>query len=519
MVVYEGGGEDGEAAVRRMHFELFQEVLYLMERRIYGAQRKASPAFAAAAALFVAVEGRVSLWWAMEHAPLGQVSYSDSTRDRLKRLIRIAQRLQAELQLCPVPRATDPSLPQEQWSVVRTAAWQLVQQMPVAPAFVLASDSAEADEIRPLSSPQTPSPILQSPPTLLLPSPPSPPSPPPMPPVLPAAPVPSWPEKGVRFLMMQYLQLKDSAAVPPEFFGLETGGKLFAAARAVVNGISREIFPATRTCQATVILIWGDPGRKTLLDSFEDVVPAGVAWHKLEKKHMVDLRWVHARDANAASLYWHDKPEPMFVFHTLPGKRQLVLDIVKANNFLDIYPPHSAERAATAKWEAAVKVGTIEALLAVQLNDDYTLEQALAEGVKGYDNRHGTMHVKWQVQCPAVLCYHCLCRHSHYRRHRSHHRTTAPHAMPHHPPHRPLFCHTPAHSPLCTHLTHTLQPRVRFTRTIVLSMLTPMMDVTSRDKARGATPCRRGAPSFASSKISHHSQQNSTSSRCRPTSA
>lgn len=232
--------------------------------------------------------------------------------------------------------------------------------------------------------------------------------------------------------MMQYLQLKDSAAVPPEFFGLETGGKLFAAARAVVNGISREIFPATRTCQATVILIWGDPGRKTLLDSFEDVVPAGVAWHKLEKKHMVDLRWVHARDANAASLYWHDKPEPMFVFHTLPGKRQLVLDIVKANNFLDIYPPHSAERAATAKWEAAVKVGTIEALLAVQLNDDYTLEQALAEGVKGYDNRHGTMHVKWQVQCPAVLCYHCLCRHSHYRRHRSHHRTTAPHAMPPH---------------------------------------------------------------------------------------
>ena len=135
MVVYEGGGEDGEAAVRRMHFELFQEVLYLMERRIYGAQRKASPAFAAAAALFVAVEGRVSLWWAMEHAPLGQVSYSDSTRDRLKRLIRIAQRLQAELQLCPVPRATDPSLPQEQWSVVRTAAWQLVQQMPVAPAL------------------------------------------------------------------------------------------------------------------------------------------------------------------------------------------------------------------------------------------------------------------------------------------------------------------------------------------------------------------------------------------------
>jgi hypothetical protein len=43
VVVYEGGGEDGEAAVRRMHFELFQEVLYLMERRIYGAQRNGEP--------------------------------------------------------------------------------------------------------------------------------------------------------------------------------------------------------------------------------------------------------------------------------------------------------------------------------------------------------------------------------------------------------------------------------------------------------------------------------------------
>jgi hypothetical protein len=56
---------------------------------------------------------------------------------------------------------------------------------------------------------------------------------------------------------------------------------------------------------------------------------------------MVDLRWVHARDANAASLYWHDKPEPMFVFHTLPGKRQLVLDIVKANNIFETGRPFS----------------------------------------------------------------------------------------------------------------------------------------------------------------------------------
>jgi len=76
------------------------------------------------------------------------------------------------------------------------------------------------------------------------------------------------------------------------------------------------------------------------------------------------------------------------------GNRELVLDLVKGDNFHDLFPRNTPERQATAIWEKAIALDSPAALLDIQLMEHFTLQQALEEGHRGYDNRHGTMHIK-----------------------------------------------------------------------------------------------------------------------------
>ena len=377
------------ALQRALQWGLLQELLFLVEKRRHGVQHRARPIYAAAAVVKVVMECSTSMAISRCYDTFGAISMSQSTIKHVSSLAALISDHGELRRLSMVPRELHGSLSVEQLLLTHVAAQKLhagMVQQQVASDIQPASPPLQ-HVVYPAPTPPT-APLKVQPPCEA--------PPPPPPPTL-----ASWPGK-VQLDLLQFLSSASSQPVPPTFIGVETAGAVFNAARDIATGISHGLYRATRVAKATAYVLWGDPTARSVLHSFEDLVPGGVQWKRKEKKLRVDLQWLHTPpdDENSGrrappAMYWHDRPEPIFAFHY--AERQLVLDLVAANNFIGLFPPDSPERVATAKWEAAAAVGTAEALLEVRLNENFTLLQALQEGVKGYDNRHGTMHVKWQV--------------------------------------------------------------------------------------------------------------------------
>jgi hypothetical protein len=118
--------------------------------------------------------------------------------------------------------------------------------------------------------------------------------------------------------------------------GIETSGPVFAAARRITEPIMKALFCTTFTARATSLVVLGNPNTQTILSKFEDLVPGGVQWRIKERKLKTTMDWVHCAAAEFP-LYCHTRPEPLFCFHT-SGNHDLVLDLVKGDNFLDLFP-------------------------------------------------------------------------------------------------------------------------------------------------------------------------------------
>ena len=206
-------------------------------------------------------------------------------------------------------------------------------------------------------------------------------------------------------------QLRDDASAPPELLGVETSGPTFKAARALISDITAHLNSHAAVMagaqHALAVVLWGDPSSMAELNKFKDLVPGGQAWKTKELKLRVDASWVYDR-ACSVPLMWHDADEPLFAFHADRATWKLTMDIVKGGSFLDVFPRLSPERAAIAKYEAAITVGTVDALLNVQLNEHYTLREALKAGATDYQNRHGQMHVKWMTHALSINNAHSM---------------------------------------------------------------------------------------------------------------
>ena len=206
--------------------------------------------------------------------------------------------------------------------------------------------------------------------------------------------------------MLTMRQLRDDASAPPELLGVETSGPTYAAVRTIMAKTGA-LLSSCAPPSVLAVVLWGDPSTTTVLNKFQDIVPGGTTWHAKQKKLRINMSWVWDR-TSATPLLWHDSDEPLFVFHADRASWKLTLDIVKGGSFLDVFPRLSVERMAIAKYEAAIAVGTVDALLSVPLNEHYTLREALKAVATNYQNRHGQMHVKWMTHALSVNNAHSM---------------------------------------------------------------------------------------------------------------
>ena len=148
--------------------------------------------------------------------------------------------------------------------------------------------------------------------------------------------------KRLHLSLLEFKALLQNACKPPAVLGVETGGPAFRAARKYIENVVRAL--RLTTSNAMAICVWGDPCSPTELNKMENIVPRGTFWAKKEKKLKVNFGWVHNTEA-ATPMFYHNGDTPLFVFHNNSMVRhELVLDIVKGNNFLELFPSNSPER-------------------------------------------------------------------------------------------------------------------------------------------------------------------------------
>ena len=145
--------------------------------------------------------------------------------------------------------------------------------------------------------------------------------------------------------MLQYKALQQAATQPPQIMGVETAGPTFAAARRFVWRALEAL--GSKAARAQAICVWGDVTAETELSKMEDIVPGGDYWKKKERKLHADFSWVHNPTA-ATPLFYHERDEPLFVFHVADAQWTLELDVVKGCNFLNLFPIGSPERVRSA---------------------------------------------------------------------------------------------------------------------------------------------------------------------------
>jgi len=339
-----------------------------------------------AAALFAGLGGRKSVSWCCANAPLGLVLANSS---RVRRLCEVlcGQPLLLERVLLPkagveplsmLDRVTTERVVAEAWHISGTLfdEWRTLAVVLLRRALAL-----------PPSTPLLVAPSLEEAAT----------------PMSAAVALPRTTPQRVplSYTMLQYRQLLLDALHPPMLDGLEDAGPVYREARRVALQCADRLdgggLGDGAPKRVMAVLLWGDPTRRTALHSFEGLVPGGHVWRQKQSKLRLDLSWAFERPtaARVPSLYWHDGAELLYVYHCerLPPY-QLHLDVVKGSDFRDVFAPDSPERLAVRRWEDAVAVGTVDALLSVKLNKHYTFGSALYYGMQGYENRHGHMHLK-----------------------------------------------------------------------------------------------------------------------------
>ena len=351
----------------------------------------------AVAVLFVLLEGAVSLNWCCTRGPLGNVSGGSVARvSRLAKLI-CQKTVLREMAHIP-PHSCDPMLMlhEKAREDIEERAQRLTLQ-------IWSGIQANAGSISASQVVGTiPRPALMEPAKA---------------PPASAAPAVAA-TKCAKVLMLQYKALQADAAQPPAINGIETAGLMFSRIRHIILDVLASI--GWTTPRAVAICVWGDVTMHTELCNMEGIVPGGKYWKQRERKLRADFSWVYEPEASNP-LYYHDRyNEPLFVFHVADVRWTLNLDLAKGSNFLKLFPVGSPERVLlntsnplqisarltlyqfgpalqirTAKWEAAVAAGTIDAFLNVQLDHDFTLRTALQYGMTGCESRHGVMHVKW----------------------------------------------------------------------------------------------------------------------------
>ena len=368
-------------------------LLWLFERMRFTTQTRHPPTSrdVAAATMFVRLGGSVSLAWAARNGPQGKVPRTGTRLPQLVVVLRERASLLLSLTDLPFGQCPLRRLTHAEAARVEAIAWGSAMQM-------------FRDWVR-LQVPPTPSPLIISqsepflppPPTSELP-PPSPHPPPsepgsPPPPTSELPPVsPHPPPAHLRLRMLQFRELEANARVPPVLLGIETAGRHFAAAKKVWEAIHQTLPREPLT--AFAILVHGDPSSNaTRLKSFINLVPGGVEWRKCEERLDLDLEWVHNEDAQDAMHWHHQHEEPLLAFHA--DGTTLELGLVKGGNFLDCFAMNTPQRRRVAPWEAAIAIGTVEALLSTPLSEHYTLAEAIQHGLAGFENRHGQMHVKF----------------------------------------------------------------------------------------------------------------------------
>ena len=419
MIVQGFAAKDECPPTAALHYEVFVRLLHLVEQRRNGQCNMPPARLVGAAALFELLDGRQSVRWVCQRSPFGEV------RDgaNMQRVHRLAMIMRSEAALhrwvmLPTLHTEINHLSISMRRIVDQAATEMVHTIWFTPEPI-STQLLVTPLTSPLSQPSAPAPsspesAQRQPLLLMAPSPPcecaplpaptaKPPSPP-LPPTVP--PLLLLPPRRTRLRMLTMRQLRDDASAPPELLGVETSGPTYAAVRTIMAKTGA-LLSSCAPPSVLAVVLWGDPSTTTVLNKFQDIVPGGTTWHAKQKKLRIDMSWVWDR-TSATPLLWHDSDEPLFVFHADRASWKLTLDIVKGGSFLDVFPRLSVERMAIAKYEAAIAVGTVDALLSVPLNEHYTLREALKAGATNYQNRHGQMHVKWMTHALSVNNAHSM---------------------------------------------------------------------------------------------------------------